>query len=463
MDEMLSDSQIHEGHRGRMRAKLRAYGQNIFDTYELLEMLLYYTIPYKDTNPIAKRLLAAFGSLDGVLSASVEELTAVSGVGQRSAVYLKRVDALCNLIGAEPECKDTRFIDNVTAGRYLVSRFKNEPRKRVLALYLDSNMSLLDEEFVFNEVDFDSAAVTASPIISRALKLGAAAVITAHNHPLSSSYPTQGDRATDSKLTGELAWARITHAGHFVVSGNRYTFFSQNPIINFCQSTVLDDFIRSHSLLNDSIVSESDAECLSDGYNSRDLAFLEELCSYCSAKAGSADIIGALRRYRTVENLLAADASTLAEMEGDGLALYLKLLGYIASRRHTDLFAFGRVHSDTEVVNYFKALFIGVSVENIYIMCFDGRGRAILCERVSEGVVNSAEVLPRKLIEVVVRCSAKKAVIAHNHPFGNPSPSGEDVEMTAKLRDLFRAVGVELVDHLIIAGQQYRAVRVSGE
>ena len=56
----LPDEKLHAGHRARMRRKFLSYGPRIFDTYELLEMLLYYAIPYKDTNPIAKRLLMEF-------------------------------------------------------------------------------------------------------------------------------------------------------------------------------------------------------------------------------------------------------------------------------------------------------------------------------------------------------------------------------------------------------------------
>ena len=67
MNKVLDDNHIHDGHRERMRSKLIIHGQKVFDTYELLEMLLYYTIPYKDTNPISKRLLFTFGGLDGVL------------------------------------------------------------------------------------------------------------------------------------------------------------------------------------------------------------------------------------------------------------------------------------------------------------------------------------------------------------------------------------------------------------
>ena len=66
MKTYIDDSRVHDGHRGRMRSKLLAHGQRIFDTYELLEMLLYWVIPCRDTNPVAKNLLYAFGSLDGV-------------------------------------------------------------------------------------------------------------------------------------------------------------------------------------------------------------------------------------------------------------------------------------------------------------------------------------------------------------------------------------------------------------
>ena len=70
-------SDIHKGHRQRMRAKLIRNSDRVFDTYELLEMLLYHVIPYKDTNPVSKNLLSRFGSLEGIFKASKDELTEV--------------------------------------------------------------------------------------------------------------------------------------------------------------------------------------------------------------------------------------------------------------------------------------------------------------------------------------------------------------------------------------------------
>ena len=97
MNASLDDKNIHVGHRQRMRSKLLIHGPRIFDTYELLEMLLYYVIPYKDTNPIAKLLLKRFSSLSGVFNAETEELTEVAGIGVRTAEYIRNLGELFNI------------------------------------------------------------------------------------------------------------------------------------------------------------------------------------------------------------------------------------------------------------------------------------------------------------------------------------------------------------------------------
>ena len=82
---------VHQGHRARQRKKLLENGPRAFADHELLEMLLYYAIPRRDTNELAHRLLERFGSLQGVFSAPVEELSTVEGVGENAAVLLNLV------------------------------------------------------------------------------------------------------------------------------------------------------------------------------------------------------------------------------------------------------------------------------------------------------------------------------------------------------------------------------------
>ena len=136
---MKPDSQIHLGHRERMRRKLIAYGAEIFDTYELLEMLLYSVIPVRDTNPIAKRLLMTFGSLDGVLSASAEELMTVDGVGATTASYLATVGALpLMLSNLAPTARSLADYDEI--GKYLVRYYEGRTDYAVSMLLLDNAM-----------------------------------------------------------------------------------------------------------------------------------------------------------------------------------------------------------------------------------------------------------------------------------------------------------------------------------
>ena len=79
-----------------MRRKLEAHGARTFDSYELLEMLLYHAIPYKDTNPVSKKLLERFGSLEGVFDAKREELLSVDGIGDAVADLILSVAEIVN-------------------------------------------------------------------------------------------------------------------------------------------------------------------------------------------------------------------------------------------------------------------------------------------------------------------------------------------------------------------------------
>ena len=132
MEKYIDDDKIHQGHRSRMREKLSQHGQFIFDTYELLEMLLYQTIPYRDTNPIAKNLLYAFGGLDAVLRADADRLTQVVGVGEKTAELISMVGRLSDIIGAELiDEGGVNFADYESVGRYVAAYFSGMTDKQI--------------------------------------------------------------------------------------------------------------------------------------------------------------------------------------------------------------------------------------------------------------------------------------------------------------------------------------------
>ena len=212
------DKDIHRGHRQRMRDKLISHGPRVFDTYELLEMLLYYAVPYKDTNPIAKRLLMEFGSLDGVFSASEEELCRVSGIGEHAARLIRLVGSL------EPVRDELRdglslpaFDDYYRAGAYLVRYFSEREGLTVSGMLLDSSMRLLRTVDLYN-TNFGSAAVRPRAFIDAAMRAGANVIILAHRQEHGAMFPTVSERATAKLLSDELMAVGVRAVEHYIVS-----------------------------------------------------------------------------------------------------------------------------------------------------------------------------------------------------------------------------------------------------
>ena len=471
MKETIADSHVHDGHRQRMRAKLLSHGQKIFDTYELLEMLLYYVVPYKDTNPISKRLLAAFGGLDGVLSAKSEELVEVNGVGRVAADFLTRVGRTRELLGVEViPFEGTDFSDYSAVGEYLVEYFKDSKNCGVAAMFFDSNMHLLGIEKMY-DLDFSSGGVKSGRFLDEAIRKRATVVISAHLHPHGPFYPTPGDSATNSLLTDDLAMAGIVHAEHYIISGGNYAGISslKNFSRKFSQFPALDMFVKTKAVALSGVNGEkpqmeqiSEVRLGASGDDEK-VSFIRELFAFASKKSETL-IEELLKKYRTLEGAMTASVQELFEIGGENLACYVKLLAYVSSRRVLDRISNAKTAlTPLEISAYLKALYLGVSVEVAYLLVFDGSGRLVDTAMIGEGSVNSTEILPRKALEVALGNSAKSVILAHNHPFGTPDASSEDLKLTNTMSKVFSTCGIELQGHYIVAGQCCNAIVVKNE
>ena len=482
MDKYIDDSRIHEGHRSRMKSKLFSHGQKIFDTYELLEMLLYHTIPYKDTNPVSKRLLYAFGGLDNVLSADSEKLTSVNGVGTRTADFLTKVGKLSDIIGAEMLCDGGKSLsDYDSVGEYLVDYFAGKDKCSVVGLFFDSSMRLLSVKKIY-DLDYESGGVKPKAFIDEAVECRAVVVISAHNHPHGPFYPTPGDRATHGLIASSLSSAGFFHAEHYIISGKSYSGIGalKNFSIQLSAMPAVDHFLESRALSLESkeclnveyspfesadttqdmqkiasISQEIDISNINKdgGYNIYDLDYFADLIGYVKPSKCHEIAETLLKKYCTIENTLNSSVRELISLVGESLAFYLKLLAYISSRRQTDKFTFGTKHSTAEIADYLKALYLGESVEETYLLTFDRQGAINGCHLLGEGTVCSSEVLPRKAVETAVSAKAKAVSIAHNHPFGNTRASSDDINMTRFFAGVFKSCDIDLKEHFIVAGQ----------
>ena len=196
--------------------------------------------------------------------------------------------------------------------------------------------------------------------------------------------------------------------------------------------------------------------------NSNDRKTLLNLISLVS-KDGE-EVVGLLfSRFGGLREILEADFYSLSDALGrqDKLASYIRLAVGLVSRSVTDKFKFGKKHTDEEIAEYLKSLFLGSSVETVYIMSLDKEGKILACDYAGEGTVNFSSVFPRKFLEIALKRKASSIIIAHNHPGGYAKPSVEDEESTKALSNLFLASGIDLVAHYVVAGLE--AFRIDGK
>ncbi|MER8479050.1 DNA repair protein RadC [Mesorhizobium sp. M1163] len=186
-----ADKPHYFGHRDRLRERFAA-GPNTLPDYELLELLLFRLIPRADTKPVAKALLARFGTLAEVLGAPVERLQEVKGIGPAVALDLKVVAATAQRM-ARGEIAGRELLSTWTQVlEYCRSVMAFEEREQFRILFLDKKNALIADE-VQQVGTVDHTPVYPREVVRRALELSATAIILAHNHPSGDPTPSRAD------------------------------------------------------------------------------------------------------------------------------------------------------------------------------------------------------------------------------------------------------------------------------
>lgn len=159
--------------------------------------------------------------------------------------------------------------------------------------------------------------------------------------------------------------------------------------------------------------------------------------------------------FGSLAAVLEAPEEELLKVEGIGprSARLLSMLPHYARRYLLSKSTEDRpLCGSEEVGRYMSRFFVGQRQEKVFVLCLDMRCRPICCRCVHEGSVNAVEVHVRKVVSVALANNASAVVLAHNHPNGVAIPSGDDILTTGKIAAALSAVGIELVDHIVIAG-----------
>lgn len=208
---------IHDGHREKMRQRFLKGKLEHFADHEVLEFLLYYAIPRRDTNPIAHHLMERYGSLSAVLSAPVEDLQNVEGIGERAAILLKLVPQVCQKAHLSDAEQQTVLNSSEKAGAYLLERFSGEKNEVIYQLCLDRKGRLLACKRL-GEGGVSSAGLDIRRLVEYALLTSASAVILSHNHPSGVALPSRDDYNTTERAKTALDTIGVKLADHIIVA-----------------------------------------------------------------------------------------------------------------------------------------------------------------------------------------------------------------------------------------------------
>ena len=218
---------IHKGHRERLKQRFLEEGLDNVTDIQALELLLFYAIPQRDTNPIAHELLNRFGSLSRVLEAGPEELKKVPGISAHSATLLTLVTELARYYQVDCAQRVEVLTTLDACGAYLVPRFFGRTKETVFLLCLDAKCKVLCCREV-GEGSVNSASISIRKIVETALASNATTVILAHNHPSGVALPSAEDVQTTRRIAAALSAVEVHLADHIVVAEGDYVSMVQS-------------------------------------------------------------------------------------------------------------------------------------------------------------------------------------------------------------------------------------------
>lgn len=227
MEQQNKKKNVHEGHRERMRNKYVNKGIEVFEQHEILEMLLFYAIPRKNTNDIAHRLLDACGSLSAVFDAPIDILMQ-QGLSYNAAVLLHMIPDLSRAYQSDKFDNEEKIITDENIGKKMVHLFAGKNEECVYAFFLDAKGK---EKYsgIISKGDASSAPLFSKDIVSIAARCKAVTVIIAHNHPSGVAFPSRADLEATADIADALDTIGIHLADHIIVADRDYISLSSTP------------------------------------------------------------------------------------------------------------------------------------------------------------------------------------------------------------------------------------------
>ncbi len=224
------EKNVHQGHRQRVKTRFLTEGLDGFEDHQVLEMLLFFSIPMKDTNELAHKMLNEFGSLAGLFEADPKDICKRCGVSENTAVLVSLIPSLSRRYFNRRWGDKPVLNSSSKAGEYAVSLFAGRTYEVFFVICLDSqnkvNYAALVHEGTINE-----SPVYPRLIVETVLRHQANSVILAHNHPGGSLQPSQEDMAITKKIASALEPISVQVMDHIIVAGDKYMSFKERNLL----------------------------------------------------------------------------------------------------------------------------------------------------------------------------------------------------------------------------------------
>jgi len=217
----------HGGHRKRLKENFLENGLESFEPHNVLELLLFFSIPQKDTNDIAHALINEFGSVSAVFDAPYEDLLKVKGVGENTACLLKLIPEISRAYHTDKFDSNALVMSSKELEEYVKAQYIGCTVERVIAVCFDNTGKHKATKVISEGVE-NVAQVDVKRILQLVLKVNATNVVIAHNHPNGVAAPSRADLELTANLASVLSSIACRLSEHYIVAGDDCIALSKN-------------------------------------------------------------------------------------------------------------------------------------------------------------------------------------------------------------------------------------------
>ena len=223
-------NKYYKGHRKRAKERLIKFGIETLRDYEIVELMLFLIFKRKDVKPIAKRLLNRFGTIDGILNATFQELTKIEGIGISAFNAIKIINGIVIAAVKSKVIKKKHINCFEDVISYCKLNMKYLVAEELRVLFLNTVNEIMADE-VIQKGDLNTVSIYPRMIVKRCIELGANGVILVHNHPSGDPTPSSDDVFTTDKIYKALETLDISLQDHIIIGGDRFVSFKALGIL----------------------------------------------------------------------------------------------------------------------------------------------------------------------------------------------------------------------------------------